>query len=132
MLKIYSFSYKLGQQNNFKPEVKIFDCRNLLNPFYDPALKALDGTHPDVQEFVKSTVGSVIMRNDALKYALNSLKGADANKVIGFGCTGGHHRSVTMAEALADDLDSLGFVFELRHLVISKTRKSKSREAEAE
>ena len=80
----------------------MFDVRCLPNPFYIENLKNRTGIEKDVQDFVMDSPDSVGL----LERVINLLdfviplyvKEGKTQLVIAFGCTGGHHRSVTFAE----------------------------------
>lgn len=99
---IMSFGYKEGV-----PPIAnlVFDVRFLKNPFWVEELKPLTGRDQPVQDFVLQQpmavefLKSVMQMLDALLPKFKELKINDFS--IAFGCTGGQHRSATMAEALA-------------------------------
>lgn len=86
----------------------VFDVRCLPNPYYVPELKNLTGLDESVREYV--------MRWDSSKGMLEKIIGflefslpfyeseGKSHLVIAFGCTGGHHRSVTFAELCGEHL----------------------------
>jgi RNase adapter protein RapZ len=97
-----SFGYKHGVPRDAD---LLFDVRFLKNPHYVPALKGLTGLDEPVAEFVASAPGMEEFR-ERLEALLDFLLPAYAQEgkagvVIGIGCTGGRHRSVAIAEALA-------------------------------
>jgi UPF0042 nucleotide-binding protein len=98
----------------------VFDVRCLPNPFYVPELKNLTGLNPEVYSYV--------MKFDQSKRLLDKLcnlvdfliplyeKEGKAQLVIAFGCTGGKHRSVTLASGLYDRMKSRKDIgFKLTH-----------------
>ena len=102
---VMSFGYKEGA-----PPVAnlVFDVRFLKNPFWVEELRPLTGRDPAVQQYVMQQplavefLQSVIHMLDALLPKLSAQEISEFS--IAFGCTGGQHRSVTMAEALAADI----------------------------
>ena len=116
MINIKSFGYKYGIPLDAD---LVFDMRFIPNPFYVATLKPLSGNNKKVQEFVmkheesKRFVESVSKLIDDMipcyiregKYHLN----------IAFGCTGGHHRSVTMANVFAEKFKTEGRSITLEH-----------------
>jgi UPF0042 nucleotide-binding protein len=92
MLTIYSFGFK-RMQHVPGADVHI-DCRPMRNPYHEPNLRHLDGRDTLVQEFVSNDR----RYTDLLQKALLNLS---EGKNVAFGCYGGHHRSVAMAEILA-------------------------------
>ena len=85
----------------------VFDCRFLPNPHWDPELRPMTGLDADVQDYVTGyapgRAGSWNGLEDLLAFLVPAFD-ADGKSVltVAFGCTGGHHRSVTMAEQFAD------------------------------
>ena len=82
----------------------VFDVRCLPNPFYIPELKPHTGLDKDVYDYVMSYESSQTFfakMKDLISYSL-PLYAAEGkgSLVICFGCTGGKHRSVTLAEAM--------------------------------
>ena len=114
---IQSFSYKNGLPRNFD---MIFDCRFLKNPYWISHLKELDGRDKKVQDFVSSSREFKIFFSKVLSL-INFLipqvqKEGKSQFSIGFGCTGGQHRSVVFVNMLRNKLNSNG------HNVLSNHR----------
>ena len=115
-LNISSFGFKYGIPT--ESDV-MFDVRFLPNPFYVPSLKKLTGNNKKVKDYIfKSrlaqdfvdSVHSLLMSMvqgyiDEGKYHLN----------IAFGCTGGHHRSVAIANAVAEEFKKDGMRVRISH-----------------
>lgn len=104
-VQIESFSYKRGIPRGVD---MVFDCRFLNNPHWQPALRALDGRDPRVADFVKQDqrFGPFFERLHVLIESLLPEFGAQGKPLVtvALGCTGGQHRSVAMAENLANTL----------------------------
>lgn len=116
-----SFGYKYGVPRDVD---LLFDVRFLPNPFYDPELRALTGLDQPVRDFVVGTVDFAEFR-EALLPLLDYLfpryvAEGKAHLTIGIGCTGGRHRSVTIATQLAEHFGSQGYQITLRHRDISR------------
>ena len=114
---IQSFSYKNGLPRNFD---MIFDCRFLKNPYWISHLKELDGHDKKIQDFVSSSREFKIFFSKVLSL-INFLipqvqKEGKSQFSIGFGCTGGQHRSVVFVNMLSNKLNSDG------HNVLSNHR----------
>ncbi len=97
-----SFAYKRGvpAEADF-----VFDARVLPNPHWDPELRSLTGRDREVREYLDAqpeVVRYVTQLQDLLDTWLPKL-GSDTRSyvTIAFGCTGGKHRSVYLAERLA-------------------------------
>ena len=87
----------------------VFDVRFLPNPYYEPELKHKTGLDREVQEFVlNADVTQVFLEKliDMVRFLIPNYIAEGKNQlVIGIGCTGGHHRSVTVAGELYAALD---------------------------
>jgi UPF0042 nucleotide-binding protein len=115
-VSLQSFSYKRGLPRGVD---MIFDCRFLANPHWQPALRAMDGRNPAVADFVRADprfAGFFDRVKDLLLFLLPAhLAEGKAHLAIGFGCTGGQHRSVAMAELVGNALAENGWAVSKRH-----------------
>nr|WP_321251013.1 RNase adapter RapZ [uncultured Ruegeria sp.] len=115
-VSIESFSYKRGLPRGLD---MVFDCRFLANPYWRPELRAADGRNPDVASYVRSDMnyGPFFDRVvDLLRLLLPAFRAeGKAHLSVAFGCTGGQHRSVAMAEAVAKALAEEGQQVAIRH-----------------
>lgn len=115
-VSVQSFSYKRGVPRGVD---MMFDCRLLANPHWQPELRALDGRDLRVQNYVKTDprFEEFFSRiRDLLLFTLPAhLEEGKTHLAIGFGCTGGQHRSVTLAELMADSLAEAGWQVSKRH-----------------
>lgn len=115
-IAVMSFSYRRGVPREAD---LVFDVRFLKNPHYVPDLKPLTGadrpvvefiaTDPDYEPFMgrlEGLIGPLLPRFDAE---------GKSYLTIAVGCTGGRHRSITVAERLADWLRSAGRSVSLMH-----------------
>lgn len=109
MINIVSFGFKNGIPQDAD---LVFDVRFLPNPFYIDELKHITGNETAVQQYVMSfaEAGEFL---DKLKDMLNFLlpgyiKEGKYQLVIAIGCTGGQHRSVTLANALFKEMKDKG------------------------
>ncbi|OSP55204.1 RNase adaptor protein RapZ [Pseudoruegeria sp. SK021] len=113
---VHSFSYKRG----LPPGIDMaFDCRFLKNPHWEPALRPLDGRDPQVVAHIATDArfsGFFDKTLDLAEFLLPAyIEEGKAHLSIGFGCTGGQHRSVAMAEGIAASLRAQGWAVSLRH-----------------
>lgn len=106
MIKVTSFGFKHGRP---KDADVIFDCRDLPNPHHVPVLKSLTGKDERVKAFVVGHPES----GKLLDAAVDAVQ--DGNTKIYFGCIGGRHRSVALAEAAGAILERKGFEVEVAH-----------------
>ncbi len=105
MVSVMSFGFKHGIPADAD---LVFDVRFLPNPFYIEELKHKTGNDKEVYDFVMSSSESVIFLDklaDMVEFLLpNYVKEGKYHLVIAIGCTGGKHRSVTLANALYERL----------------------------
>ena len=120
---LQSFSYKRGLPRALD---MAFDCRFLRNPYWVPELRSLDGRDATVAEYVAADpqfgpfYDKVL---DLVQMLLPAYKAeGKSHLTIGFGCTGGQHRSVTMVEALSKTLAKEGWPVSIRHREMERRR----------
>ncbi len=110
-INFVAFGYKYGLSADFD---LVFDVRCLPNPFYVDELKTKNGADKEVQDFVMSHESSRRLMEkitDYLECAVPMyVKEGKAQLVVGLGCTGGQHRSLTFAILLAQHFEKMGFV----------------------
>lgn len=104
---IMSFGFKHGVPADCD---LVFDVRFLPNPYYVPELKHKTGNQKEVQDYVLNSPVSHEFLNklvDMIKFLIpNYIEEGKNQLVIGIGCTGGHHKSVTIANELYNQLNS--------------------------
>lgn len=102
----------------------IIDVRCLPNPFYIPELKPLTGLDPEVREYVLQyeEAKEFLKRTlDMLDFSVPLyLKEGKSELVVGIGCTGGKHRSVTIARSLKEHFDTKGYKCVIQHRDVRK------------
>ena len=91
----------------------VFDVRFLPNPHFVPEFRKLTGRHPKVAKYVRDfpqTAEFLAKVSDMMLFLLpNYVKEGKSYLTIAFGCTGGQHRSVMMAEEMAKRLAKAGY-----------------------
>ncbi len=117
-IMIYVTSF--GFRNGVPPDSDlVFDVRFLPNPNYIPRFKNLTGRNPKVAEYIRSfpqTVEFIQRITDLLIYLLpHYIREGKSYLTIGFGCTGGQHRSVMMADQIHKNLLESGFKAKVNH-----------------
>jgi UPF0042 nucleotide-binding protein len=121
-ITLVTFGYKFGVPYDID---LLFDVRFLRNPYFVPELKPLTGEDPRVQEYVLSdpTAGQFLEQMQAFFSFLMPLFERDQRSYlsIGIGCTGGRHRSVTIASRLKDRFASLGYEVAITHRDLQKS-----------
>ena len=109
MITILSFGFKHGIPADAD---LVFDVRFLPNPFYIDELKYKTGNDKEVQDYVMSFPEAETFIDklcDMLSFLIpNYVKEGKYQLVIGIGCTGGKHRSVTLANRLYSRLKNKG------------------------
>ncbi len=113
---VHSFSYKRGLPRGLD---LVFDCRFLANPHWDAGLRALDGRDARVLDYI-SNDPLFAEFDDRILGLISFLLPAyrqegKSHLSIGFGCTGGQHRSVAVAERLAANLAGQEWRVSKRH-----------------
>ena len=121
IVNIVSFGYKYGIPTDAD---LVFDVRFLPNPYYVEELKHKTGLDADVRAYVKDAeCFSEFMDKltDLIRYLipLYVVEGK-TRLVIGVGCTGGHHRSVTVARELKERLSDGDYALTLEHRDIDR------------
>lgn len=113
---VHSFSYKRGIPRGVD---MIFDCRFLKNPYWNVSLRQFDGRDAPVADYIATDPRFAPFFekvSDLIQMLLPAY--ADEGKAhlsIGFGCTGGQHRSVALAEKMTKALLDDGWQVSLRH-----------------
>lgn len=109
MVNIVSFGFKNGIPADAD---LVFDVRFLPNPFYIDELKHITGNDKAVQDYVMSfpEAGQFLTKlTDMLSFLIPGyIKEGKYQLVVAVGCTGGQHRSVTLANALYKELKDKG------------------------
>jgi UPF0042 nucleotide-binding protein len=108
-LQLITFGYKYG----LPPEADVvFDVRLMENPFYIDRLRPLSGLQQPVRDFVMQqpvTTRLLHTINEFLEYALPAYQAEGKSRLtVAIGCTGGYHRSIVVAEALAREWRARG------------------------
>ncbi|MBQ8753345.1 MAG: RNase adapter RapZ [Clostridia bacterium] len=121
LVECMSFGFKYG----YPAEADlVFDVRCFPNPFYIPELKTQTGMDAPVREFVlahEETQGFLTRLYDLIDYLVPLYRGEGKSQlVIAIGCTGGKHRSVTIAQTLAQHLEDAGDRVRVNHRDIQK------------
>jgi UPF0042 nucleotide-binding protein len=121
MIYVTSFGYRNGVPADSD---LVFDVRFLPNPNYIPRFKRLTGTNPGVARYIRSfpqTVEFIQRISDLLIYLLpHYIREGKSYLTIAFGCTGGQHRSVMMADAMRKKLADAGYNAKATHRDIAK------------
>lgn len=109
MVTIMSFGFKHGMPVDAD---LVFDVRFLPNPFYIDELKPKTGNDKEVQEYVMGFEEAGIFLKklcDMMEFLVpNYIKEGKNRLIIAIGCTGGKHRSVTLANALYREMKDKG------------------------
>jgi RNase adapter protein RapZ len=121
MVYVTSFGYRHG----VPPDSDlVFDVRFLPNPNYIPRFKKLTGRHPSVARYIRSfpqTAEFIGRISDLLIYLMpHYIREGKSYLTIAFGCTGGHHRSVMIADEIRKRLAQAGFKVKVTHRDVAK------------
>lgn len=124
---VLSFGFKYGIPSDAD---LVFDVRFLPNPYYDEELRLQTGEERVVRDFVMQ--GGIAQNfldklSDMLEFLIpNYILEGKNQLVIAIGCTGGKHRSVTIAKAVYDKLESFDNMgIKIEHRDIDKDNKRK-------
>ena len=116
IIKLLSFGFKHGAATDCD---LVFDLRFLPNPFYVPELKQLTGNDPPVKDFVMRQEAAkefLVKLIDMLEFLLPKYIAEGKNQlVIGIGCTGGKHRSVSFVNHLEGYFSQKGYLSMKNH-----------------
>ena len=116
LVSCVSFGFKHGVPDDAD---LIFDVRFLPNPHFVPEFRPLTGRHPKVAKYIRSfpqTAEFIQRISDLLVYLLpHYVHEGKSYLTIAFGCTGGQHRSVMIAEEVAKHLKKAGYRLKVVH-----------------
>lgn len=121
LVSMVSFGYKYGVPTDAD---LVFDVRFLPNPHFVPRLRKYNGRNPKVRRYIRSfpQTGEFLRRIDGLLTYLMPHYIAEGKSylTIAFGCTGGKHRSVMLAEEVKKALERHGHAAKVVHRDIDK------------
>src|SRR5437764_10779187 len=124
LVSCVSFGFKHGVPDDAD---LIFDVRFLPNPHFVPEFRPLTGRHPNVAKYIRSfpqTTEFIQRISDLLIYLLpHYIHEGKSYLTIAFGCTGGQHRSVMIADAIRKRLVEAGFHAKVSHRDMAKARR---------
>ena len=124
MITIVSFGFKYGIPIDAD---LVFDVRFAPNPYYIPEMRPCTGNDEVVRDYVMQfevTQTFLAKLQDMVSFLIPNYKREGKNQlVIAIGCTGGKHRSVTLANALYDFLQKKGHTVIKQHRDIEKDSK---------
>ncbi|MBI5102104.1 MAG: RNase adapter RapZ [Nitrospirae bacterium] len=119
-IALISFGFKYGVPQNVD---LLFDVRFLPNPFFVPSLRELNGMDRRVSDYVfrqRETKEFMTKVNDLLAFLVPLYKKEGRSYLsVGFGCTGGNHRSPAIVERIAKRLRKPGVELTITHRDIS-------------
>jgi RNase adapter protein RapZ len=125
-ITVVSFGFKYGIPADSD---MVFDVRFLPNPYYITELKKKTGNDKDVFDYVMKSEKAVQFLDkldELLTFLLpNYIIEGKNQLVISIGCTGGKHRSVTLANAIAKKLEKLEYGLKVEHRDIEKDTHSR-------
>jgi len=115
-ISVQSFSYKRGVPRGLD---LVFDVRFLRNPHWDKGLRPLTGRDGAVADHVAGDPlydGFLARVTEMIEFLLPAYAAeGKAHLAVGFGCTGGRHRSVALAETVGKGLADAGWQVSIRH-----------------
>lgn len=124
---VQSFSFRRGVP---RAADMVFDCRFLKNPYWDPSLRAENGTSPAVQAYIAKDPRAAEFVERVSQMVLWLLPAyveeGKSHVLVAFGCTGGQHRSVAMAENLTASLHRAGWHASVRHRDMDRSKREEA------
>ena len=121
LISVVSFGYRYGVPVDAD---LIFDVRFLPNPHFVPALREFTGRSAKVRRFIRSfpQTGEFLRRMESLLAYLmpHYIEEGKSYLTIAFGCTGGKHRSVMLAEEIRKALEKRKYATKVIHRDIEK------------
>ncbi len=116
LVSVVSFGYRHGVPEDAD---LLFDVRFLPNPHFVPEFRPFTGKHPKVAKYIRSfpqTQEFISRISDLLVYLLpHYVDEGKSYLTIGFGCTGGQHRSVLIAQEVYKRLQKSGYRVKVSH-----------------
>jgi UPF0042 nucleotide-binding protein len=116
LVSCVSFGFKQGVPEDAD---LVFDVRFLPNPHFVPEFRSLTGRHPKVANYIRSfpqTTEFIARISELLVYLLpHYIHEGKSYLTIAFGCTGGQHRSVMIAEEVGKRLKQAGYRVKVGH-----------------
>ena len=116
LVSCVSFGFKNGVPNDAD---LVFDVRFLPNPHFVPEFRPLTGKHPKVAAYIRQfpqTQEFIDRISDLLIYLMpHYIREGKSYLTIAFGCTGGQHRSVMIAEDVGKRLAKAGYHMKAQH-----------------
>ncbi|HEX2732469.1 MAG TPA: RNase adapter RapZ [Polyangiaceae bacterium] len=126
-IRFVSFGFKYGTPSDLD---LLFDARFIDNPHFHPNLKPLSGKDEAVRAFVRGNADAQHFADHIaklLEFAIPKYEGEGKSYLtVGFGCTGGRHRSVALAEWLKERLVPL--VIEVQHRDVTRVEGERADE----
>lgn len=123
LVSVVSFGYRFGLPSDAD---LVFDVRFLPNPHFVAKLRPYSGKNARVARYIRSfkQTGEFLRRIEGLlKYLIpHYISEGKSYLTIAFGCTGGRHRSVMMAEAVAKALNKRGYTTKLEHRDLERSK----------
>jgi UPF0042 nucleotide-binding protein len=121
LVSLVSFGYRYGVPSDAD---LVFDVRFLPNPHFVPRLRKYTGQDPKVRQYIRSfpQTGEFLRRIEGLLVYLipHYIAEGKSYLTIAFGCTGGRHRSVMLAESVMGALQKRGYSTKVVHRDVEK------------
>jgi UPF0042 nucleotide-binding protein len=121
LVSVVSFGFRYGVPSDAD---LVFDVRFLPNPHFVPRLRPYTGKDPKVRHYIRSfpQTGGFLRRIESLLTYLipHYIREGKSYLTIAFGCTGGKHRSVMLAESVNQALEKRGYSTKVVHRDIEK------------
>ena len=120
-ITLQSFSFRSGSPSGLD---MVFDCRFLKNPNWEDGLKDLNGTNVEVKKYLNKDESWAPFSESLIKMLSTLIPAFEREGKsylsIGFGCTGGQHRSVFVAENLYQHLKGKDYDVKILHVMLQR------------
>lgn len=120
MFESFGFKYGVPVDADY-----VFDVRSLPNPYWQPELRSFTGLEEPVVKYLRAQSQVIAMRDDLRAFLERWIPSFEQNNrsylTIAIGCTGGMHRSVFLAEQLAEHFGTRYQNVQTRHRQLSQT-----------
>lgn len=127
IITVLSFGFKYGIPTEAD---LVFDVRFLPNPYYDLELRPLTGNDKPIQDFVMNCEEASTFLDkleDMMQFLIpNYINEGKYSLVVAIGCTGGKHRSVTLANGIYERMKALPYSVKCEHRDIEKDAITKA------
>jgi UPF0042 nucleotide-binding protein len=114
-VRVHVVSFGYGHRDDPPADVTIDLRHRIRDPHTSPAMRQLTGMHPEVRAHIAHHPGVRDLVADAYRMTVSLARLGTAPVVVAFGCVGGRHRSVVLAELLYLRALGAGWAADIHH-----------------